>query len=187
MIKIRPATKTDLDAMTDIYADAVAHGTASYELEPPSRGEMASRFAALTQAQYPFLAAELDGRLCGYAYAGPFRTRPAYRFVVENSVYVAPKAKGRGIGKALLKALISDLEQLGFRQVVAVIGDGAPSSPSVRLHEALGFRHAGRLVGSGWKHGRWLDTLFMQLALNGGVGAVPDPESLPERRFLGEA
>ena len=180
---IRPATAWDLDPITAIYADAVTNGTASYELEPPSRGEMEARFTALAQGGYPYVVAETIGKVVGYAYAGPFRPRPAYRFIVENSIYVAPEAKGRGIGRLLLERLVVDSAALGFRQMIAVIGDGSPTSPSVKLHERLGFSHSGRLEGSGYKHGRWLDTVFMQLAMNGGNAAEPDPDSMPERRF----
>ena len=185
-IAIRAATAADLDRITEIYADAVAHGTASYELEPPSRAEMGNRFDSLTAGGFPYLVAAKDGVVLGYAYAGPFRPRPAYRFVIEDSVYVAPEAKGRGVGLALMRALIAAVQALGFRQIVAVIGDGGPDSASVRLHEKLGFVHAGRLEGSGYKHGRWLATTFMQLAMNGGADVPPDPTSWPERRFRGE-
>lgn len=185
MLNIRPARPADLDRITEIYADAVARGTASYELEPPGRTEMAARFAALREEGFPYIVAEGDASVAGYAYAGAFRTRPAYRFIVEDSVYVAPEARGRGVGEALLRALIAAVRTLGFRQIVAVIGDGGPGSASVRLHEKLGFRHCGQLSGSGYKHGRWLDTIFMQLELNGGTASPPDPGSLPERRFRG--
>lgn len=182
-IIIRPATAGDLDRITDIYADAVAHGTASYELEPPGRAEMGTRFDTLKAGGFPYLAAEKDGAVLGYAYAGAFRPRPAYRFIVEDSVYVAPEAKGQGVGLKLMQSLIEACRAAGFRQIVAVIGDGRPDSASVRLHEKLGFRHSGRLEGSGYKHGRWLDTVFMQISLNGGASVPPDPESVPERRF----
>jgi phosphinothricin acetyltransferase len=182
-IIIRAAAAADLDRITEIYADAVTHGTASYELEPPSRAEMATRFDSLLAAGFPYLIAEKDGAVLGYAYAGAFRPRPAYRFVVEDSVYIAPQAKGQGVGLLLLQGLIEAVEAAGFRQIVAVIGDGHAHSASVRLHERLGFRHAGRLEGSGYKHGRWLDTIFMQLPVNGGTSAPPDPQSLPERKF----
>jgi phosphinothricin acetyltransferase len=182
MTEIRRAEAPDLDRITDIYADAVRHGTASYELEPPGRTEMETRFAALSGNGFPYIVAEQDGDILGYAYAGPFRPRPAYRFIVEDSIYVAPEAKGRGIGKVLLEALIEEVGRLGFRQIIAVIGDGTPESASVRLHEKLGFRHSGRLEGSGYKHGRWLDTTFMQLTLNDGATVPPDPQSFPERR-----
>jgi phosphinothricin acetyltransferase len=183
-ITIRLATVADLDGITDIYADAVTQGTASYELEPPSRAEMGTRFDSLMAGGFPYLVAEKDGAVLGYAYAGAFRPRPAYRFIVEDSVYIAPWAKGQGVGLMLMQSLIEAVRTAGFRQVIAVIGDGRrPDSASVRLHEKLGFRHSGRLEGSGYKHGRWLDTVFMQLSLNGGASAPPDPESLPERKF----
>ena len=182
-ISIRAALESDLDRITEIYADAVTHGTASYELEPPSRAEMGARFDSLTDGGFPYLVAEKDGGLLGYAYAGAFRPRPAYRFIVEDSVYVAPDAKGQGVGLLLMQALIEACRVAGFRQIIAVIGDGHADSASVRLHEKLGFRHSGRLEGSGYKHGRWLDTVFMQLSLNGGATAPPDPDSLPERTF----
>jgi L-amino acid N-acyltransferase YncA len=180
---IRPACEADLEQIAAIYSDAVVNGTASYELDPPTLDEMRRRYHSLAEGGFPYLVAENAGIVAGYAYAGPFRPRPAYRFVVEDSVYVAPLAKGRGIGRALLQRLIGEAQGLGFRQIVAVIGDGRPESASVRLHEALGFRHSGRLEGSGYKHGRWLDTVFMQLSLNGGTATGPDPASLPEQRF----
>ncbi len=180
---LRSATPDDLDAITAIYADAVTNGTASYELEPPSLEDMTARFEALAAAGFPYIVAERQGDVLGYAYAGPFRARPAYRFIVENSIYVAPRARGLGIGRLLLERLVVEASSLGFRQMIAVIGDGHADSPSVRLHEKMGFRHSGRLEGSGYKHGRWLDTAFMQLSMNGGVASDPDPESLPERTF----
>jgi phosphinothricin acetyltransferase len=181
---LRPAIRTDIDQVTDIYAHAVRHGTASYELEPPSRIDMAVRYAALNDGGYPFIVAEEDdGRIAGYAYAGPFRPRPAYRFIVEDSVYIAPDRQGHGYGRRLLAELVGLCEKAGFRQILAVIGDGSPASPSVRLHAALGFRHSGTLVGSGFKHGRWLDTVIMQWSMNGGTSTPPDPDSLPEQIF----
>ena len=185
-ITIRDAASSDLDRITEIYADAVRHGTASYELEPPTRPEMAARFETLKAGGFPYLTAvDEAGQVVGYAYAGAFRPRPAYRFIVEDSVYVAPGAKGHGVGRLLLEHLIEAVRALGFRQIVAVIGDGRADSASVRLHERLGFVHAGRLAGSGYKHGRWLDTAFMQLELNGGTSLPPDPDSWPEQRFNG--
>lgn len=183
-ISIRPATAADLGRIAAIYADAVVNGTASYELEPPTLAVMAERFEGLRLDGYPYIVAEGgDGTVLGYAYASAFRTRPAYRFIVEDSIYVAPEAKGRGVGRALLEALIEAVRALGFRQMIAVIGDGCAGSASVRLHEKIGFRHSGRLEGSGYKHGRWLDTVFMQLAMNGGARTPPDPLSWPERKF----
>jgi phosphinothricin acetyltransferase len=186
-ITLRPATAADLDAVTDIYAHAVRHGTASYELEPPSRAEIGERFAALQDGSYPYIVAEEAARVLGFAYAGPFRARPAYRFIVEDSIYIAPDCQGRGVGRLLLEGLIDACQTLGFRQIVAVIGDGSPESASVRLHEAMGFRHCGTMEGTGFKHGRWLDTVIMQLALNGGASLPPDPDSLPEKNFRKES
>ncbi|ESY73137.1 GNAT family N-acetyltransferase [Mesorhizobium sp. M0051] len=182
-VTIRLATAADLDRITEIYAAAVTQGTASYELEAPSRAEMGVRFDSLMAGGFPYLVAEKNGAVLGYAYAGAFRPRPAYRFIVEDSVYIAPEAKGQGVGLKLMQSLIEAVEAAGFRQIIAVIGDGHADSASVRLHEKLGFRHSGRLEGSGYKHGRWLDTVFMQLSLNGGASAPPDLESLPERKF----
>ncbi len=180
----RPATLADIARITGIYADAVINGTATYELEPPSPAVMAERFENLRNGGYPYLVAEDENRaVLGYAYASAFRPRPAYRFIVEDSIYVAPEAKGRGVGRLLLEALAEAATALGFRQMVAVIGDGREDSASVRLHERLGFSHAGRLEASGYKHERWLDTIFMQLAMNGGAQTPPDPRSWPERRF----
>lgn len=180
---VRAAVPSDLDAITAIYADAVINGAASYELEPPTKSEMAARYETLTGGGFPYIVAEASGRVLGYAYAGPFRTRPAYRFILENSVYVSPEAKGLGVGRLLLEALVAEATKLGFRQMIAVIGDGHAQSPSVKLHERVGFRHCGRLEGSGYKHGRWLDTALMQLSMNGGSTTPPDPEAMPERRF----
>jgi phosphinothricin acetyltransferase len=183
---LRDATRADLPAITAIYEHAVLHGTSSYELEPPTLAEMGDRFAALKAGGFPYIVAEEDGGILGYAYAGPFRARPAYRFVVENSIYLAPAVQGRGLGRLLLSALVERCTALGFRQVIAVIGDGGAHSASVKLHERMGFRHCGRMEGSGYKLGRWLDTVFMQLPMNGGADLPPDPQSLPERRFRGE-
>lgn len=181
-IRLRPATPDDLDAITVIYAHAVTHGTASYELESPSRTEMGERFQALVGKAYPYIVAERNGTVLGYAYAGPFRPRRAYRFMVEDSIYLAPESQGLGIGRLLLARLIEECRALGFRQIAAVIGDGETNHASVKLHAAMGFRPAGMLEGSGYKHGRWLDTVFMQLTLNAGKSAPPDPDSLPERQ-----
>lgn len=172
-VALRPATEADLPAITSIYAHAVATSTASYEYDAPSLTEMRGRFEAITAARYPYLAAELDGAVIGYAYASAFRTRPAYRFNVEDSIYIAPNQQGRGIGRLLLAQLIRECEALGFRQMIAVIGDGAVNPASVRLHAALGFSQSGRIEGSGFKFGRWCDTHIMQRALNGGASTPP--------------
>jgi L-amino acid N-acyltransferase YncA len=173
-ITIRPAIRDDLASITDIYAHAVTNGTSSYELQAPSLDEMTERFDALVKGGFPYLVAQgADKAVIGYAYAGAFRPRPAYRFSVEDSLYLAPDAQGRGVGAMLLQELIVACTARGYRQIFAVIGDGQPSSPSVRLHEKLGFRHSGRLEGSGFKFGRWLDTAIMQLSINGGNGTPP--------------
>ena len=182
-VSIRPALEADLEQITAIYADAVVNGTASYELDPPISTRCASAIARSRTAAFPILSRRLTAPLPAMPMPDLSAPRPAYRFIVEDSVYVAPYAKGRGIGRALMLRLIGEAQSLGFRQIIAVIGDGRPDSASVRLHEALGFRHSGRLEGSGYKHGRWLDTVFMQLSLNGGSASDPDPTSLPERRF----
>jgi L-amino acid N-acyltransferase YncA len=176
-VTIRTARASDITRITAIYADAVLHGTASYEIAPPPQAEMAARFEAIIAAGFPWLVAEAEaGTILGYAYASHFRTRPAYRWMVEDSIYVAPDAKGRGLGTRLLSPLIDECTRLGFRQMVAVIGDGAVNVASVRLHAKLGFSHCGSIVGSGFKHGRWLDTVLMQLAMNGGNATLPDRE-----------
>jgi len=169
---IRPAAPADIAAITRIYAEAVRHGTASFELEPPDETEMAHRFRSLLDGGYPYLAAEIDGTVVGYAYAGPYRPRPAYRFSVEDSIYIDPSAQRRGIGRALLERLIADATGLGFRQMIAVIGDSS-QTPSIELHRALGFRLIGAIENVGFKFDRWLDTVLMQRAL--GPGATTKP------------
>ena len=174
-ITIRPARPGDLCQITEIYAESVLNGVASYELEPPDRAEMEKRMTAITAGGYPYLAATENGVVIGYAYAGPFRTRPAYRWLVENSVYLAPDARGKGVGRRLLADVIGECERRGFRQMVAVIGGASPAS--IALHAALGFAEAGRLTGTGFKHGRWLDTVFMQRSLGAGNCSAPSPLS----------
>jgi L-amino acid N-acyltransferase YncA len=169
---IRPSAEADMPAITAIYAHAVIHGTASFELEPPSGEEMARRRTALVAGGYPYLVAIRDRTLLGYAYAGAYRSRPAYRSTVEDSIYVAAAAHGQGVGRALLDALISASDVRGFRQMIAVIGDSA-SKASIRLHASLGFRHVGTLEAVGYKHGRWLDTVLMQRRLGAGAAEPP--------------
>jgi L-amino acid N-acyltransferase YncA len=172
---IRDTEAADLAVITAIYADAVIGGTASYEIEPPSQAEMEARWRTLRAGGHPHIVAVAGSTIRGYAYAAPFRTRPAYRFLVEDSVYVAPDAHGAGIGTALLGELIRRCEEAGFRQMVAVIGGGTEHPASVQLHRSQGFRHVGIIEGSGYKHGRWLDTVLMQRAL--GPGAAPSPDA----------
>lgn len=170
---IRDATAADVPGIAAIYRPEVEGGTATFELEPPDEAEMVRRFLAVTGAGFPYLAAELDGRLVAYAYAQAFRSRPAYRFTVEDSIYVAAGAQGRGLGKALLGALIERCTGLGFRQMIAVIGDSPRQQPSIALHRALGFELVGRLPAVGFKHGRWLDSVQMQRALGSGDASLP--------------
>jgi L-amino acid N-acyltransferase YncA len=172
-MKLRPASLADIPAITAIYAHAVRHGTASFELEPPTEAEMTHRMQAVLDGKFPYLAAEIDGKLAGYAYASLYRTRPAYRFTVENSVYVAPDMHRRGIGKALLERLIEECTARGYRQMIAVIGD-SDQAASIGVHKACGFEPAGNLKSIGWKFGKWLDTPLMQRPLGDGATTKPD-------------
>jgi L-amino acid N-acyltransferase YncA len=181
---IRDATPADLVEITRIYADSVLNGVASYELVAPDEAEMERRMSAIRDSGYPYLVAEDgDDGLLGYAYASAFRTRPAYRWLVEDSIYLAPEARGRGVGRALLEALIGRCETLGFRQMVAVIGGAHPAS--IAVHQKAGFVSTGMISGSGHKHGRWLDTVFMQRPLGEGKATDPDPETYPGTLFRG--
>jgi phosphinothricin acetyltransferase len=169
---IRPATDADLPAITAIYAEAVRFGTATFELDPPDLTEMTRRFQPLTGAGFPYLVAETAGTIDGYAYAGPYRPRPAYRFTVENSIYLAPTSHRRGIGSQLLERLLEDCAARGFRQMIAVIGD-SENVGSIGLHLSLGFRQAGILKAAGMKFGRWLDVVQMQRPLGEGDRSLP--------------
>ena len=183
-VTLREASAADLAAITPIYAEAVLSGTASYELVPPDEVEMKKRFTAITNQGYPYIVAiDPTGTVLGYAYASAFRTRPAYRWLVEDSIYLAPEARGKGIGKMLLEDLVLRATDLGFRQMVAVIG-GA-SLASIAVHRACGFRPAGTLTGTGFKLGQWLDTAFMQIALGDGDTSDPDPARYPGTLFSG--
>jgi phosphinothricin acetyltransferase len=169
---IRPSRETDIPAIAAIYSHAVTHGTASFELEPPPEAEMARRRDDLLKGGYPYLVAERGKELLGYAYAGAYRARPAYRSTVEDSIYVAPSAQGQGVGRALLAALIEQCEALDFLLMVAVIGD-EDSHGSIALHASLGFEPAGILKSIGYKHGRWLSTVLMQRPLGRGIAEPP--------------
>jgi L-amino acid N-acyltransferase YncA len=172
---IRPSAPADIAAVHAIYSHAVIHGTASWELTPPEPAEMAARREALLAGGYPYLAAERDGRVVGYAYAGAYRPRAAYRATVEDSIYIHPQAAGQGVGKALLSALLAACEARGFRQMIAVIGDGyGASRASLRLHESAGFTLLGVAREIGFKHGRWLDQVLMQKSLGAG-SSTPTP------------
>jgi phosphinothricin acetyltransferase len=184
-ILVRPAEPRDLPAITRIYAHAVRHGTASFEIDPPDEQEMTRRYRALCAGGYAYLAAELDGTLAGYAYTGPYRARPAYRWSIEDSIYVAPQALRRGIGRALLERLIVHSQAAGFRQMIAVIGDSA-NAASIELHRAAGFRMVGIFDNVGYKLDRWLDSVLMQRSLGRGgttgplaVGGDPAPDRGP--------
>lgn len=171
---IRPALPADIPATTAIYAHAVLHGTASWELDPPDEAEMLRRHQAVLAGGYPYLVAEADGAVLGYAYASAYRPRPAYRATVENSIYIQPDAQGRAIGAALLAALMTECAQRGFRQMIAVIGDGTGTSKgSRRLHERAGFRLIGIAEKVGYKHGGWLDQMLMQAELAEGCATPP--------------
>jgi len=172
-LEIRPTTTADLPAITAIYEHAVLHGTATFELIPPDLVEMTRRFKALTDGGFPYFVATLDGRVVGYAYAGAYRPRPAYRFTVENSVYLEPATHRRGIGFQLLQRLIAESKARGYRQMIAVIGDSA-NAGSVSVHRKCGFDMIGTHPNVGLKFGRWLDTVMMQLALGEGGGTVPE-------------
>ena len=173
-LSIRPAAPADIPAITAIYSHAVLHGTASWEVEPPGEDEMRRRHEAILAGGYPYLAAESGGVLVGYAYASAYRPRPAYRATVENSIYLAPSAQGLGVGSALLAALMQACAGRGFRQMIAVIGDGTGASlGSRRLHERAGFRLIGVAEKIGFKHGRWLDQMLMQKELGEGSETPP--------------
>ena len=169
---IRPATAADMGAVTDIYRPAVLHGVATFELEPPELTEMIRRFEEITAAGYPYLVGEIDGVIGGYAYVNVYRTRPAYRSTVENSIYIYERMQRRGLGKALLMELIAETERRGFRQIIAVIGDSA-NAGSIGLHRACGFLFSGVLHSVGYKHGRWLDSVMMQKSLGEADTAPP--------------
>lgn len=174
-IRIRDAAVDDLPDMSEIYRESVLTGTSSYELEPPSDAETEARFRAIAGQNYPYLVAEdAAGKVLGYAYASAFRTRPAYRYLAEDSIYVAADARGMGVGSALLDALMSAAAGLGIRQMIAVIGGASPAS--IAVHEKAGFRHVGRLPASGFKFGRWLDTVLMQIELGEGSDTLPTEE-----------
>ena len=170
---IRDAEDADIPAIQEIYAQEVLHGLASFEEVPPSTETMRQRHAALVALGLPFLAAEMRGSIVGYSYAAAYRPRPAYRATVENTVYVANDMQGRGIGRALLEALIARCEAGPWRQMIAVIGD-SENTGSIRLHARLGFRHVGTLEAVGFKLGRWVDSVLMQRPLGAGSSTLPD-------------
>jgi len=175
-LTIRAADQTDIPAIQAIYAHHVLEGLASFEEVPPDQAEMQRRFADIHARGLPYLVAEDrpgSGAILGFAFVAPYRSRPAYRFALENSVYVLPGKGGKGIGSALLAVLIGQCEALGYRQMIAIIGDSA-NQGSIRLHARHGFRDCGTLASVGFKHGRWVDSVFMQLALGPGDTTLPE-------------
>ncbi len=174
---IRAAATSDLPAITALYGREVLSGTATFELDPPSLTAMTVRFESVGRHGLPWLVAEVDGAFAGYAYLSPFRPRPAYRYGVEGSLYVEDAARGHGVGRVLLQALVDRARLLGLRHVMGAISDSATRDASVRLHRALGFREVGAYRQVGWKFDRWLDVTLMQLDL-APDGAAPTTPGL---------
>lgn len=171
-LNIRPAAPEDLHVITEIYDHAVRTGTATFEIDSPGIDEMTRRYRALIDSDSPYLVATLGEQIAGYAYAGSYRPRPAYRFTVEDSIYLAPERQKRGIGTALLAELIVQSEARGYRQMIAVIGDSA-NTGSIAVHARAGFQMVGTHPNVGFKFGRWLDTVMMQRALGAGASTLP--------------
>jgi phosphinothricin acetyltransferase len=169
---VRPATPQDIPAIHSIYAHHVLHGLASFEEVPPEAAEMRRRFEDITGKGFPYLVCEERGEILGYGYCSLYRTRSAYRYTLEDSIYVKEGRQGKGIGKAVLAELIERCTALGYRQIIAVIGDSA-NAGSIKLHASLGFVRCGLLRSSGFKFGRWVDSVFMQLPLGAGDGTKP--------------
>lgn len=167
-MRIRECIDADYASIAAIYAHEVATGIATFELDPPSEAEMRQRGQTLIAAGYPYFVAEQDGQVLGYAYAGPFRTRPAYRATCENSVYIAPAAHRTGVGRALMQQLLATCTERGYRQMIAGVSAG---ETSIKFHEALGFRKIGHFESVGFKFGRWIDVVFLQRALGAGAGS----------------
>ena len=176
-MSIRPASAIDAPALAVIYGHHVLHGFGTFEEVPPTADDMAERRAAIVALGLPHMVAEVDGKVLGYAYAGAFRPRAAYRYTVEDSVYVSPDAIGQGVGRAVLTEVLKTCEALGVRQVMAVIGDSG-NAASIGLHTALGFEPAGICRSVGFKHGQWVDTVWMQKSLNAGDATLPDAPGL---------
>lgn len=173
---VRPSVDADMGAITRIYAHHVLHSTATFETTPPSEDEMRARRADVLGKNLPWLVLEQAGHVVGYAYGNWFKPRPAYRYSVEDSIYLAPSATGKGLGKLLLTELLASLQRRGIRKVMAVIGDSA-NAPSIGLHRACGFEPAGTITACGWKLGRWLDIVLMQRSLGEGSRTAPDHAS----------
>ncbi len=173
MLLIRDSQDTDLPHIARIYGHHVQHGTGTFETEPPSVQDMATRRADVLGKSLPWLVLEQDGAVMGFAYANWFRPRAAFRYAVEDSIYLAPEAAGKGWGRALLTELLARCERAGMRKAIAVIGDSA-NAGSIGLHKALGFEHTGTVTACGWKFGRWLDIVLMEKTLGAGDRSAPD-------------
>ena len=171
-IVTRPAVETDLKAVHAIYAQEVLHGTASFELDPPTLALIAERWQMAKNAGLPYLVAQVHGKVIGFAYALPYRSRPAYRYTVEHSIYVEADSRRQGIGARLFGDLIDACTAWGARQMIGIIGDSA-NAASIRAHEHAGFRQVGTLKSVGWKFGRWLDSVIVQRTLGSGNGEPP--------------
>ncbi len=172
---IRDAQPEDFARITEIYGHHVLHGLASFEERAPEIAELTARWQHVRERGLPYLVAEIDGNVEGFAYAGSYRPRPAYRYTVEDTIYIAPEIVGKGAGRALLTELITRCTALGYRQMVAIIGDSA-NVASIGLHARLGFRVAGTLQSAGYKMGRWVDSVIMQRWLGDGDGTIPENE-----------
>lgn len=177
MTLIRPSQDEDLAAITRIYAHHVLHGTGTFETTPPTEGEMAGRRADVLGKGLPWLVIEVDGQVMGFAYGNWFKPRPAYRYSVEDSIYMAPESAGKGLGKLLLTELLAQCERAGVRKVMAVIGDSA-NAGSIGVHKSLGFEQVGVVQSCGWKFGRWLDIVLMQKSI--GLGDSTPPQESAE-------
>jgi len=173
MPTIRPSRDDDIDAITLIYAHHVLHGTGTFEVDPPSVQDMRARRAEVLARGLPWLVAESDNQVSGFAYCNWFKPRPAYRFSAEDSIYLAHHANGQGLGRALLAELTTQAERAGVRKLIAVIGDSG-NTGSIGVHRALGFQHVGVLASCGWKFDRWLDVVLMERSL--GLGDTTSPQ-----------
>ena len=176
MSLIRPSREGDIDAITAIYAHHVQHGTGTFETSAPSATEMATRHADVLSKSLPYLAAEIDGSVVGFAYCNWFKPRPAYRFSAEDSIYLAPQAQGAGLGRALLCELMAQARNVGLRKLIAVIGDSG-NAGSIGLHRCVGFTDVGVLKSCGWKFDRWLDVVMMECVLGQGDATAPPPQA----------
>jgi L-amino acid N-acyltransferase YncA len=177
MLILRPSTDADLAAITAIYAHHVLHGTGTFETTPPTETEMATRRADVLARGLPYLVAENEGRVIGFAYCQWFKPRPAYRYSAEDSIYLDPDAAGQRIGNKLLAQLVKHAEAAGVRKLIAVIGDSG-NVPSIGVHRSMGFRHVGTIESCGWKFGRWLDIVLMDKSI--GEGSRTAPEAAPK-------